>query len=312
MRLPPLSSTPQSLYDSPVMPEKDDWRREEDFLDEESYLRRRSKAAPDPEPPLRFFIGTSGWSYRDWQGSFYAPGTRSEAWLASYGSSFQSVEIDSTFYSVPRASVVEAWAERSPADFVFSAKFPRDITHEAGGLSDAAELTHLFLERMSLLGDKLGPLLLQFPPGFRVGRLDALRTFLEALPRKYRYAVEFRHTDWHSEEVLALLAHLNMAWTIGIGPDSPPVRPLTADFTYLRWLGDRQIESFGRVQIDRRAELREWARWIEEQRERLREVYGYFNNHYSGHAPATARAMLTLLGREAPPPPAERQGDLFA
>jgi uncharacterized protein YecE (DUF72 family) len=154
-------------------------------------------------------------------------------------------------------------------------------------------------------------MLLQFPPFFRVGRMEALARFLEDLPRDFHYAVELRHADWHNEELLSLLARLNMAWTVGVGPDSPPVRPLTADFAYLRWLGDRQLDVFSRVQIDRRSELQQWAHWIEKQRGRLREIYGYFNNHYAGHGPASARSLLAMLGQTPPPPPAERQGDLF-
>ena len=229
------------------MGEKDDWRLEEDFIDEEDYLH----AKMEPESaPLEILIGTSGWSYRDWLGGFYAPGTRPESFLQSYAGSFRSVEIDSTFYSVPKASVVEGWRERSPEDFVFAAKFPREITHEAGGLSSGGELALLFLKRMSLLEGKLGPLLLQFPPGFRPERLDALRVFLEGLPREFRYALEFRHPDWHSEELLDLLTRLGMAWASGVGPDNPPVRPLTTDFSYLRWLGERQIDETFNLQND--------------------------------------------------------------
>jgi uncharacterized protein YecE (DUF72 family) len=294
-----------------MRPEKDDWRSEEDFMDEEAYFAARDAAPGDRAKSAQLWIGTSGWSYKDWLGSFYEAGTRPENFLRSYASSFRTVEVDSTFYAVPRSSVIRAWAERSPADFVFAAKFPRGITHEAGGLENGAGLTRLFLRRMALLGDKLGPLLLQFPPFFRIERLDALQTYLASLPREFRYAVELRHPEWHAEPVLELLARRNMAWASGVGPDSPPVRPLTADFAYLRWLGDRQIQSFGEIRLDRRAELQEWARWIEQQRERLREIYGYFNNHYAGHGPASARSLLAMLRQPAPPPPAERQGDLF-
>ena len=300
-------------YDSWVMSERDDWRREDDFVEEEQYLRSRlgTEGEKRPEPAARILIGTSGWSYRDWLGSFYAAGTRPEDYLRSYATSFATVEIDSTFYAVPKASVVEGWEEKSPADFIFSAKFPRDITHGASGLETGGDLTRLFLARMSLLKDKLGPLLLQFPPFFRAGRLEALRAFLEALPREFRYAVELRHAEWHKPEILDLLSGLNIAWAMGVGPDSPAVRPLTADFAYLRWLGDRQLEVFSQVQIERKDEIQVWAHWIEKQRRFLHAIYGYFNNHYAGHGPASARSLMAMLGLKPAAPPAERQGELF-
>lgn len=289
----------------------DDWRVEH-FRDEEEQLRARLGAGA-PRAPLR--IGTSGWSYKDWEGPFYPPGARAQDYLGHYGRTFGTVEVDSTFYALPRAQVVENWARRSPESFVFAAKFPRDITHEPGGL-ERFDLAAEFVERMGLLGAKRGPLLMQFPSRFRVERLPELARLLAALPGGARYAVEFRHADWHCEPVLALLAERNVAWAAGVGPQNPPVRPLTADFAYLRWIGDRSIERFDRVQLDRREELRGWAEWIEAQRERLREIYGYFNNHYAGHGPASAGALLGLLGEAPPPPPVDvqpppDQGDLF-
>ncbi|MBN2171833.1 MAG: DUF72 domain-containing protein [Candidatus Krumholzibacteriota bacterium] len=294
------------------MGEKDNWRVEDDFVDEEDFFREPSRpAAEGGKGGAEIFVGTSGWSYKDWEGTFYAPATRPEHYLPAYAATFRTVEIDSTFYSVPRESVVRAWDERTPDGFVFAAKFPRDITHEPGGLDPDSEVVQAFLDRMALLGDKLGPLLLQFPPGFRPDRMNALRTFLEGLPGDFRYAVELRHAGWHDEMLLGLLADLDMAWVSGVGPDSPPVRPVTTDFCYLRWLGDRSLETFREVVVDRGEDLADWAGWIRERRRGLRRVFGYVNNHYSGHAPATARELLALLGQEPPLPPAERQGDLF-
>jgi uncharacterized protein YecE (DUF72 family) len=289
-----------------------EWRIDRDLPDEEEVLKRRRLTRPAPGPAMR--IGTSGWSYEDWEGPFYAPGTRPDQWLGEYARSFSSVEIDSTFYGVPREATVRTWEERSPAGFIFAAKLPRDISHEPKGLAPGSELLRSFLDRMALLGDKLGPLLIQFPPRFKPAHADGgaiLHAFLESLPQDFRFAVEFRDAAWHQPDVLELLAEKGIAWVCGVGPDSPPMRPLTADFTYLRWLGDRRIETFNAVVHDRRAELQEWAHWIEAHRERLREIYGYFNNHYTGHAPATAREFLLLLGQDPPPPPVQTQGELF-
>jgi uncharacterized protein YecE (DUF72 family) len=285
--------------------------KDEAFLDEENYVREHFPARGDERETEHLFIGTSGWSYKDWVGSFFAPGTRPEGYLASYAGCFKTVEIDSSFYAVPRESVIRAWNERSPAGFRFAAKFPRDITHEPGGLEPNGRLCRLFLDRMALLEDRLGPLLLQFPPTFHADAADTLWPFLESLSADFRIAVEFRHDSWHGEETLAKLAGLNMAWASGIGPLNPPVRPLTTDFAYIRWLGDRSIGAFNETILDRDAEIAGWARWIEEQRKKLREIYGYFNNHYAGHGPASAARLLELLGEVKPVPPARRQGDLF-
>ena len=290
----------------------EDWR-EEEFVDEEEFLRNQQT----PGTGLaRLNIGTSGWSYKDWEGPFYPAGTRPADYLRLYGQVFHTVEVDSTFYAVPRETVVENWARRSPDGFRFAAKFPRDVTHEKEGLS-RLDIAHEFVERMSLLGNKLGPLLLQFSPYFGVDHLPALTRFLDALPKRFRYAVEFRDADWHVDEVLAMLRERDVAWVAGVGPHNPPVRPVTADFAYLRWIGDREIEVFDQVRVDRREELGNWVEWIEEQREQQLEIYGYFNNHYAGHGPASARGLLTALGQrppDPPPPPAPPepdQGDLF-
>ncbi len=292
--------------------EYEDWRREE-FRDEETVLQARS-GWDSERADLR--IGTSGWSYKDWEGAFYPRGIKATEMLGHYGRVFRTVEVDSTFYAMPRESVVRNWAARSPEGFLFAAKFPRDITHEHDGL-ERHDLARAFVERMGLLGEKRGPLLLQFPPGFRVQRLPELARLLEALPSKASYAVEFRHEDWYCEALLCLLREHGVAWVAGVGPDNPPRRPVTADFAYLRWIGDREIETFDRVRVERRAELDRWAGWIEKQRLALREIYGYFNNHYAGHGPASARALLSALGEPAPrlpappPDPGSNQGELF-
>ena len=296
--------------------ESGDWR-EETFVDEEAALAplrpRRARGA-------RVLVGTSGWSYKDWDGVFYPSGAKAADYLGHYGRVFRTVEIDATFYAMPRAQVVENWARRAPEGFVFSAKFPRELTHEARGL-ERLDLAHAFVERMGLLGEKRGPLLLQFPPGFLPDRLGALDRFLEALPAEVRYAVEFRHPAWQHQETLAMLGARRAAWAAGVGPLNPPVRPLTTDFAYLRWIGDRSIEVFDRTQVERGEEIRRWAEWIESVRDRLLEVYGYFNNHFAGHGPASARALLAALGEPAPLPPADEepppgaderaQGELF-
>jgi len=282
-----------------------DWRREE-FTDEEEFFKDRSEGGGGS-----VFVGTSGWSYKDWEGNFYPLGLRPSGYLGSYASVFGTVEIDSTFYALPRPSAVETWSERVPENFRFCAKFPREITHERG-LLGCGDPTRTFLKRMSRLGDRLGPFLIQFPAGFAaVENFAILEAYLKTLPVDFRYAVELRNRDWREERTLELLSSLNMAWTLGVGAKGEDYRPVTADFSYIRWLGSREITSFSEVQVDRGKEIRDWADWIAERAAGLRQVYGFFNNHYSGHAPTSARALLERLGQKPPPDPGRRQGDLF-
>jgi uncharacterized protein YecE (DUF72 family) len=165
---------------------------------------------------------------------------------------------------------------------------------------------------MSLLGGRLGPFLIQFPAGFNAAEnFSILEAYLKTLPEEHRYAVELRSKDWRERETLELLASMNIAWTIGVGAKGEDYRPITADFTYIRWLGSREITRFSEEQVDRTREIGDWADWITERSEELREIYGFFNNHYSGHAPSTARRLLERLGQALPPDPGRRQGSLF-
>ena len=298
-------SCSRKRYNSNMMERDKDWRRE-DFTDEEEFFKDAPAGSGAP-----VFVGTSGWSYKDWEGNFYPAEIRAAGYLESYAAVFRVVEIDSTFYAVPRQSVVDAWARRSPEGFRFCPKFPREITHDRG-LLGCTDLTHIFLERMSQLGDRLGPLLIQFPASFIAAEnFGILEAYLKTLPVDFRYALELRSRDWRDPETLELLSSYNVAWTLGVGAKGEDYRPITTDFTYLRWLGSREITRFSEVTVNRAREIRDWADWIIERGAELREVYGFFNNHYSGHAPTSAREMLERLGQDPPPDPGRLQGSLF-
>ena len=146
-----------------------------------------------PEPGL--YLGTSGWSYADWEGTLYPEGLPAGSRLAEYAKHYATVEIDSTFYGTPRRSTVEKWREVAPEGFLFAAKVPQEITHEKN-LVDCEALTENFVRTMELLGDRLGPLLLQLPPSFAVEGMGVLEDFLAGLPGGFRYAVEVRHRSW--------------------------------------------------------------------------------------------------------------------
>lgn len=248
-------------------------------------------------------IGTQGWNYEAWVGPFYPTGTRAAEFLTVYARAFDTVEVDSTFYAIPPAKTVRGWAERTPAGFRFALKLPQEITHERG-LRDSGDLVALFFERARELGDKLGPVLVQLGPDFGPAELPALVEFLPLLPRDAEVAIEFRDRGWITEGVLALLAehHVALALTDARWLPRKTMMALagrpTADFTYVRWMGpDRAIVDYSRVQVDRTRELELWAAVIRPLGERGHRVYGYVNNHFAGHSPASARELQRLLGQ---------------
>ncbi len=251
--------------------------------------------------PLPIRIGSQGWNYEAWVGPFYPEGTRPVDFLRVYSRAFDTVEVDSTFYAIPAASTVRDWASRVPDEFQFALKMPQEITHESRLRNVAAPLD-LFCERVRELGPKLGPILVQLGPDFSPSELPALATFLPMLPRDMRVAVEFRQRGWIHDGVIALLAEHNVALALTDARWIPRKvmlglagRP-TADFTYVRWMGpDRAIVDYSRVQVDRTREIEAWARILPALASRIA-VYGYFNNHFAGHSPASARELQSHLG----------------
>ena len=248
-------------------------------------------------------IGTQGWNYDAWVGPFYPSGTRPADFLATYARAFDTVEVDSTFYAIPSARVVRSWAERTPARFRFALKLPQEITHERR-LRESGPATELFFERARELGDKLGPILIQLGPDFAPSELPALVEFLPLVPRDLQVAVEFRQRGWLHDGLLALLAEYNIALALTDARWIPrrtmlelAARP-TADFAYIRWMGpDRDIVDYSRLQHDRTRELEAWAEAIASIPADVIEVYGYVNNHFAGHSPASARQLQRLLGQ---------------
>ncbi|MBL0175931.1 MAG: DUF72 domain-containing protein [Ignavibacteria bacterium] len=242
-------------------------------------------------------LGTSGWSYADWVGPFYPEATKQAQYLREYARRLITVEIDSTFYGIPRATTVERWARETPEHFEFSAKFPQSITH-GDSLRDAAPEALAFIERMSALGEKLGPLLLQFPYGFKSDASDDLAAFLAKLPPDFKYALEVRHKSWLKEPFFDLLTAHGVALALIDHPWMPKLDRVTADFTYLRWLGDRKAieKDFSAIRVDRTADLLRWKTIVESIAGDGRTVYGYFNNHYAGHSPASLSMFSEMLG----------------
>jgi uncharacterized protein YecE (DUF72 family) len=245
----------------------------------------------DRRRPVR--VGLSGWNYAHWRdGVFYPPRLPASRWLEFYAERFDTVEVNSTFYRLPRRDAVAHWVEQTPDGFLFSVKASRYLTH-IKRLRDLGPGLERFLERIEPLleSPKLGPLLWQLPPTFRCDH-ERLADALDRLPRGLRHCFEFRHPSWFVEETYALLHEHCVALAIG---DRPQVNEfqtheLTADWTFVRFHAGTR----GRRGNYSDSELREWSerlrRWS-----RTHEVFAYFNNDWEGFAPRNATLLKRLL-----------------
>lgn len=263
-------------------------------------------------------IGTAAWTFDDWQGAFYPPDLPQSHWLEFYARHFPAVEIDSTFYAAPAEDVVLRWVEMTPASFRFSCKLPRAITHVCK-LRDCSKELGEFLRAIEPLAAKLHMILVQLPPSFtpRDGR-TALRNFLKQLPRDFRFAIEFRNSSWHRPNIISLLETYRAAW---VWADTSPLNernlapfeflPLTADFIYVRLLGDyatkydedgKHRHRYGHLLWKREAALESWALKIERHLAEVRSAWIFVGNHYEGFAPETAQRLAQRLGFELPLP----------
>ena len=252
--------------------------------------------------PIR--LGTQGWNYDAWVGPFYPRGTRAADYLSLYARAFSVVEVDSTFYAIPSASAVRGWAARVPAGFTFALKLPKEISHE-NRLRDPAGITPLFFDRARELGGKLGPILIQLGPDFMPAERPALAEFLPQLPLDLQFAVEFRQRGWISDDTLALLADHNVALALTDARWIPRrtmfklAEHPTADFAYVRWMGpNRDITDYSHIQFDRTRELEAWSETLRGLAERVKDVWGFANNHFAGHSPSTARDLQKMVGQE--------------
>ena len=268
-------------------------------------------------------IGTSSWSERDWVGCFYPLKTPPAKYIQHYSGVFDTVECDATFYRMPTEKMISGWCERTPENFRFAAKVPRLITHEKV-LDNAKDDLLLFVEIMQGLGDRLGPLLFQFPYFNRKAFsgpepfFERLDHFLEDLPTGPRYVVELRNKAWvvpAAQEICSrhgvALAWVEQAWMPSAREWSKRLGGPSADFAYIRFLGDHKAieqitDRWDQVVIDQRQVVARWVPVIRALREQGVEVFGFFNNHFAGHAPATIELFRELwcseLGKDPQTP----------
>jgi uncharacterized protein YecE (DUF72 family) len=266
-------------------------------------------------------IGTCAWRFEDWRDTFYPPDLPESQWLEFYARYFPTVEVDSTFYAPPRPDAVRRWLDLTPSHFRFSCKLPREITHQCKLRDCSAELNR-FLRAIEPLAPKLHIILVQLPPSFvaKEGK-EPLRSFLEQLPRDFRFAVEFRHLGWHRPQFIHLLEKYRICW---VWADTSPLnernlapfefQPRTTDFLYVRLLGDHTTKydrdgkhqhRYGKLLWKREAALESWALKIERQLSDVRAVYAYVNNHFEGFALESAQRLAERLGYELPLPSTE-------
>lgn len=256
-------------------------------------------------------LGTVGFGYKEWQGIFYPTNLPAAQFLTYYAEYFNAVEIDATFYGLPRAETIEQWATQTPAAFRFCLKTPKAITHDLPLTRHVAEM-QTFVERARGLGQKLGPILIQLPPRFELPHISDLITFLRALPDDLTYAVEFRHRSWENEAVYGLLQAHRAAFVAADYIHLPPRLHVVSNFAYLRFIGRHgRFPLKGREELDQTPRLEMWLRQLQNHLPALHAVYGFFNNDYSGHSPATCNRFKRLLGLPTRYPEIPHQDSLF-
>jgi uncharacterized protein YecE (DUF72 family) len=237
-------------------------------------------------------IGTSGWHYKHWVGSFYPAGLPASRMFEYYQRFFDTVELNNSFYRLPTCEAFAAWRDAAPSKFRFAVKGSRFLTHNKK-LKEPEQALHNLLPRAEVLGQKLGPILFQLPPKWKVN-VERLETFLQALPPQHRYAFEFRESSWHTESVYEILRRYNAAYCIYelAGFHSPIL--CTANFGYVRLHGPG-----AKYQGCYTAEaLRRWAAQLVTWSRTLRNVYVYFDNDDSGYAARNALELKELIAKE--------------
>jgi uncharacterized protein YecE (DUF72 family) len=240
-------------------------------------------------------IGCSGWQYRHWRADFYPAELPQHEWLDYYAQRFDTVEINNTFYRLPDAATFAAWGRRVPRGFLYAVKASRFLTHMKK-LKDPEEPIARFFTRAKRLGGTFGPLLYQLPPRWPVN-LERLETFLKALPRRRRHAIEFRDPSWYADEVFALLERHNVTVCVHDMAGSASGRLAIGPFVYVRFHG---VQKYSGRYDDRTLDA--WADWLAACARAGKPIYAYFNNDTGGHAPRDAVRLREMVTARVGPP----------
>lgn len=280
--------------------------------------------------PPNLYVGTSSWSSADWRGHFYPESIPPAEMITCYSQQLSTVEIDATWHMMPNRTMVDAWKSRTAGDFIFSAKVPKSITHEKYLENCEAELKE-FVSVMARLGEKLGPMILQFPyvakgkdpQEYQTGAdfLARLRRFVPLLPSEFKWGIEIRNARWVGPELLELLRSRDISFVFIDYYTMDPLPKLarrpdvfTAAFVYVRFLGnhkemdaavkraqeegDRKRDWEGLI-VDRTDQMKQWLSPIKEVVARQVPTYVYFNNHYAGYAPGSVELFSRLYNADA-------------
>jgi uncharacterized protein YecE (DUF72 family) len=232
----------------------------------------------------RILVGTSGYNYPEWRGTFYPEKFSTDRMLAYYAERFSTVEINYTFYRLPNEKLLAGWSEGTPERFWFTLKAPRRITHDAK-LQRCEDLTQTFCRTASTLGPKLGVLLFQLPPTFKKD-VDVLRNFVEVLPDGMRAAFEFRHASWHDAEVFDVLRARNLALCIADSEKMSTPVEMTADYAYFRLRDEGYLP----------ADIERWGSTIAAL-PKIAEAYVYFKHEEHGLGPEFAQRLMASITR---------------
>jgi uncharacterized protein YecE (DUF72 family) len=279
--------------------------------------------------PPDLLVGTSSWSSPDWCGTFYPDSTEPGEMIGIYSSKLPTVEIDSTWYRIPTRNMVETWKSKTPEGFIFSAKIPKVISHDKYLEGCEAELTQ-FVSAMSILEEKLGPLILQFPyvakgkdpQEYATGAdfIRRLKGFVDLLPREFKWGIEIRNPRWVQPPLLDILRNREISLVFIDYYTMDPLPKLanrndvfTAPFVYVRFLGNRyemdaavkKAQEAGQrkrewesLLMDRTEQMKTWIPPIKNLLARKIPVYIYFNNHYAGYAPGSVELFEKLFNAD--------------
>ena len=250
-------------------------------------------------PPFRFVwrmtgrirIGCSGWIYRHWRELFYPQGTPQRLWYGFYADTFETVELNTSFYHLPKPETFAKWRDQAPSGFRYAVKAPRFITHMKK-LKECAEPVEEFLSRARNLGETIGPILYQLPPkwGCNTARLEE---FIALLPPDLIHVFEFREKSWITEEMLALLDSRGVSFCVHDMPGSQTPRWASGPIAYVRFHGG-EGKYWGRYSDEG---LLGWTDWIVEQARADRDVWCYFNNDIDAHAIHDAQTLKSMVGQ---------------
>jgi uncharacterized protein YecE (DUF72 family) len=236
-------------------------------------------------PKIR--IGTSGWSYPHWKGLFYPQDCRQSQWLEFYAEHFDTIELNATFYRLPKLKTFENWRLRTPDDFLWAVKANKYMTHTKR-LKEPHEPLERFYEAASGLKEKLGPILFQLPPSLSFDE-ETFRPFCQSLNQSLRHALEVRHPSWINDRLLAILKEHNVAFCIADTAGRYPYHEaVTSDFVYIRLHGSEKLYASDYSE----EELRVWAKKIKEWD---KETYLYFDNDFGGYAVKNAQRLKEIL-----------------